>query len=517
MRKILIPLLILMMVAFVFYERFGNKEAAFRNNSSRLRAQACLKNPNIDIAVIGPEEESDRVKIGIEMAVLEANNNRNPDGSTGPKILLSHDSMTTKKIQCHYYTYNSKEEALELSRRISRQYEFSAVIGHYVSDISYPAALNYHQAGLMYICPFSTSTRITSHRWPNIIRMLPSVKAIMSAILKNISFLFDQKQDTIRLAVFNTATIYGEDALTALHNYIAESKRLVNILNTADKMINEGRLSRDIFVHDWLSIDWQSEEPTLEEIDASDKLFITKQLIDFGFGSPGIRSEDMDIDHLQKVGHTLFSENLTVASAIEYLRKLTSNIEVVHSVQYRRGTVDFGPYLRLLSQSHADIILILDYMNETSAELLSELRESGNTKPIIGDDGLEFPDLIKQILGDMAGDIYIVSSYDDKEHGTYLTHKFEELSKYFTDQQIKNFHPHYLTYQGYRSASLFAQAVAESHSSDPSILASRIKYSGDQGWLGQSGNQLQFDSHGDLMYPEFLLKKYTNGKFELIK
>ena len=517
MRKLLLYMLILLLIAFVVYRHNGRKEESFRHNASRLRIRASLENPAIDIAVIGPEEESEKVILGVEMAVAEANNRRNPDGSTGLRILVSHDNLVTKKIRGHYFTHNSKKEALKLSRMISRQYDFTAVIGHYVSDVTYPAALQYHQAGLMHICPFSTSTRITSHNWPNVIRVLPSVKAIMSAILENISYPFDQKQEAIRLAVFNIDSIYGVDALTALHNYIAESKQLASILNITEIMIEENRLSPDISVYEWLSIDWENEEPTMEEIDTSDKIFIGKQLIDFGFAAPGIRSDELDIDRLQNIGNSIFRENLTVSSAIESLRKLTPQIEVVHSAQYRQGTMEFGSNMRMLSQSHADIILILDYMNETCAELLSEIRETGNTQPIYGDDGLEFPDVIKQILGDIAGDIYIVSLYNDQKHGTYLINKLKELSEHFPPKVIEDFQPNYLTYQGYRATSLIAQAIAKSQSSDPAILASRIKNSGDQGWLSESGNPLKFDGHGDIINPEFFLKKYSNGEFQVIK
>jgi len=516
-RKFLLFTLILLLIAFIVYRHIGRKEETFRHDASRLRARASLENPTIDLAVIGPEEESEKVILGVEMAIVEANNRRNPDGSSGLKVLVSHDNLVTKKISSHYFTHNSKKEALELSRMISRQYNYTAIIGHYVSDVTYPAALNYHQAGLIHICPFSTSTRITSHNWPNVIRVLPSVKAIMSAILKNVSYLFDQKQEAIRLAVFNIDSIYGVDALTALHNYIAESKRLVSILNITEKMIEEKRLSPDISVYEWLSIDWENEEPTLEEIDTSDKIFIGKQLIDFGFATPGIRSDELNIDLMQNIGNLIFRENLTVSSAIESLRKLTPKIEVVHSTQYRLGTMEFGSNMRMLSQSHADIILILDYMNETCAELLGEIREAGNTQPIFGDDGLEFPGLLKQILGDMAGDIYIVSSYNDQKHGTFLINKLAELSGYLPSTEIANFKPNYLTYQAYRATSLITEAIVKSQSSDPAILASRIKNSGDQGWLSQSGNPLQFDGHGDIINPEFFLKKYSNGKFQVIK
>ena len=517
MRKFLLFTLILLLIAFIVYRHIGRKEETFRHDASRLRARASLENPTIDLAVIGPEEESEKVILGVEMAVVEANNRRNPDGSSGLKVLVSHDSLATKKIRSHYFTHKSSKEALELSRMISRQYDFTAVIGHYVSDVTYPAALNYHQAGLMHICPFSTSTRITSHNWPNIIRVLPSVKAIMSAILENISYLFDQKQEEIRIAVFNIDTIYGEDALTALNNYIAESKRLISILNITEKMIEENKLSPDISVYEWLSIDWEKEEPTMEEIDTSDKIFICKQLIDFGFATPGIRSDELDIDRMQNIGNLIFRENLTVSSAIESLRKLIPQIKVVYSTQYRQGTMEFGSNMRMLSQSRADIILILDYMNETCAKLLSEIREVGNTQPIVGDDGLEFPDFLKQILGDKAGDIYIVSSYNDQKHGTFLINKLEELSDYFPSKEIENFKPNYLTYQGYRATSLIAQAIAKSQSSDPAILASRIKNSDDQSWLSQSGNPLKFDGHGDIINPKFFLKKYSNGKFQVIK
>ena len=135
--------------------------------------------------------------------------------------------------------------------------------------------------------------------------------------------------------------------------------------------------------------------------------------------------------------------------------------------------------------------------------------------PVIGDDGLEFPEEIKESLGDLAGDIYAASVYDDQVHGDYLARKFKELSDYLPSEDKNGFQANYMTYQAYKAASLFVQAVAKCRSSEPFIIASRIKHSSNGSWDSLNGKHLQFDSHGDMIASEFLLKKYYDGQFKI--
>jgi ABC-type branched-subunit amino acid transport system substrate-binding protein len=189
-------------------------------------------------------------------------------------------------------------------------------------------------------------------------------------------------------------------------------------------------------------------------------------------------------------------------------------VELVHLERYRIGATEFSQAIRMLPKTNADVIMIIDYLNDTSLELMRELREAGNTQPIIGDDGLEFPLLIKESLNDLAGDIYLVNVYDDDQHGAFLKKKFEELSEFLPPQTKATFKANYPTYQGYKAASLFAQAAAESQSSVPLFIASRLKHATGEGWNSMSGNAIHFDSRGDISNPEFILKKYHDGTFK---
>ena len=514
MRRFLITIVVLL-TAFFLYRLGGRKEASFRHNAAQTRVKACLENPTIDLAVMFPKDEKifQQMSLGVDMAIAEANNRLNQDGSTGLQVEDSNHNIITKPLRCRYYTYDTKEEALELARQVSRQYSLTAVMGHYVSDISYPASLFYNEAGLLYFCMFATSTRITSHNWPNTIRVLPSVKGYVAAILENLNYLFDKKQEAIRIAVFRSDSIYGEDAITALHRQIAENKRLVSILRKTEKMIEDTTLSPDEPINEWLSINMSDRESMMDKLDVSDKMFITQKLERFGI-APGVRLEDLDIHRLQDSSLQLFKHDMPVSVVIDSLHAYTPDVEVVFSARYRHGTTEFGHYLRTLSKSDADIILLLDYLNETSEELIRELRETGITLPIIGDDGLELPDRVKAVLGDKAGDIYLVNIYDGQTHGIYLTWKFEELSDYFPDMD-EEFKPNYMTFQGYKAASLLTQAITKCRSLDPFIIASRIKHTSDIGWENLGGNFLLFNSHGDITNPIFLLKKYHDGQFKL--
>ena len=89
----------------------------------------------------------------------------------------------------------------------------------------------------------------------------------------------------------------------------------------------------------------------------------------------------------------------------------------------------------------------------------------------------------------------------------------DRLKKARKDEFKENF----MTFQSYNAVSLLAQAISKCQSSDPFIIASRIKNTSDMGWDNLGGNLLLFDSHGDITNPIFLLKKYNDGQFQLYK
>ncbi|MFA6471881.1 MAG: ABC transporter substrate-binding protein [Candidatus Latescibacterota bacterium] len=499
------------------YWHSATKEASYRHNAPQLRAAACRENSTIDVAVMVSDENEKQFRAGVEMAVAEANNQRNPDGSMGLLVRNAKDRLVAKKIRCRYFKANSTKEAFKRASEVSHRFNYTAVLGHNTSDEVYPASLIYDEAGLLYICPFATSTRITSHNWPTIIRAVPTAKGFMSAVLENVSNLFGQKDEPVRLAVFSTNSIYSEDANTLLERYISENERIGAILDKTRKMIKDKKIPPDKPVFEWLKIDSEYNKSTLDPFDASDKLFLIQKMSHFGFTTPGIRPEDIDMERLQRTDYKLLFKELTVAdvsAAIDTLRKLTPRVEIVHSARYRQNTKEFTHYTHMLSISNPDIILILDYLNDTSGELVKEIRQSGNNQPIIGDDGIEYPREIKEFLGDLAGDIYAISVYNDQAHGDILTRKFQEMSKYYPGK-FKAIEPNYDTYQAYRSTALLVEAVAKCQSSDPLIIATRIKYGAGKGWIASSGTPLFFDGNGDVADPAFLLKKYNDGHFYL--
>lgn len=517
MKKFVIIIGILIAVGTYFFWFRGGKEASFRRDASRLRETACMENPTIEtVLILTPDLLQDTAN-GIEMVFAEANNRQNPDGSVGVKVLDSNGVLRAKRIQLRTYTYGSREESLNLARSISRQYNVSAVIGHYTSDITYPSSLIYNDAGVLYICPFATSTRITSHNWPTIIRVIPPVRDYMSAILENLTQIFGENYGTIRIAVFYTESIYSDDAVTSLHNYIASNNRLVDLLDNGEAMMEAGTLSPDSLMYQWLDLNRDVKSAMQDEIDMSDRLFMTQMLAHYGFTVPGIKQEDIDIFRIHDHIDELLVDGLTVGTAISRLRELSPHVELVHLERYRMGTTEFSQAIRMLPKTKADVIMILDYLNETSLELMKELRESGNKQPIIGDDGLEYPSLIEEYLHNLAGDIYLVNVYDDDQHGAFLSKKFEELSEYLPSRTKATFHANYPTYQGYKAASLFVHAAAESQSSVPLSIASRLKHTTGEGWNSMSGNAIYFDSRGDISNPEFILKKYHDGTFKRFK
>ena len=102
MRRFLITIVVLL-TAFVIYRFWGIKEASFRHNASQLRVKACLENPTIDLAMMFPNDEEilQQVTLGVDMAIAEANNRLNQDGSIGLQVEDSNQDRMSRMWKGH--------------------------------------------------------------------------------------------------------------------------------------------------------------------------------------------------------------------------------------------------------------------------------------------------------------------------------------------------------------------------------------------------------------------------------
>ncbi len=511
-----------MLLFFIVYRLHGKEEAVYRTDAKEVRRQACLESPTFNIALAFPDSEEEYLQsaIGAEMAISEVNLHLNEDCG-GISVIGSDGTLQQKKIKSHYYSYDMDhvtiDPVVDVARKISRDYSYGAVIGFYTSEEAYPAALIFQESGLLYLSPFSTSSRITNHNWPLVFRTTPNVDMIMSALFKGMSRLFLAQQEPIRLAFLYTNSIYGDDAKTAVNSHIANKSRLYELLRRTDALIDNEVLDGDAPLLKWLVADNDKQKSMLDELDISDKLFLIQALAFYGFTQPGVSIHDLDIDSLQEIGHLLFDESLTINSTIDSLRVLNPPFDVAFSGRFKHGDSDFSAQIRDLSKADADAIIILDYLNTTTIELLKEIQEAGIKLPIFADDGFEYPSILKEVFDENSNDMYLVSVYDDDKHGSILNEKYNKLRDTLPARyQVDNFDASYQTYQTYQTICLLAQAIHASKSTDPFTIASRIKNTSGNGWKMLNGTWFNFDDFGDLIEPEFVLKQYKNGKFERI-
>jgi len=79
-----------------------------------------------------------------------------------------------RRLRALRYNVSTGEKALQLAKKLSRNPDIVAVIGHGDSDEAIPASIVYEESGLLFISPGATSPLLTSHGFQYVFRNIPS-------------------------------------------------------------------------------------------------------------------------------------------------------------------------------------------------------------------------------------------------------------------------------------------------------------------------------------------------------
>jgi branched-chain amino acid transport system substrate-binding protein len=166
--------------------------------------------------------------------------------------------------------------------------------------------------------------------------------------------------------------------------------------------------------------------------------------------------------------------------------------------------MDFRPMIADQAHEPVDVVMIADQLPR-GAKVIADMRKLGVKLPIIASDKLD-----SQALWDLAkgaaNDVYVASAVDpDATTPQFLAFKEKFCRRYGQ-------YPGYGASQGYEAFMLLAEAILNSDSADPLIVATTIR---NTTWKGLFG-EFKFALDGGIEGRHISIKRLTNGTFTTV-
>jgi branched-chain amino acid transport system substrate-binding protein len=141
-----------------------------------------------------------------------------------------------------------------------------------------------------------------------------------------------------------------------------------------------------------------------------------------------------------------------------------------------------------------------------AAKLVMDLRKMGMNKPIIANDKLD-SGYLWDLAHEAANNVYVASTVDPSA----TTDRFLEFKRRF--HKCWGEDPGYGASQGYEALMMLADAVRESDSADPLVVASTLRaYNKWKGLFGKYG----FAQNGDIEGRHISIKRLENDHFTTV-
>jgi len=194
-----VPLILSLVTACNFY--YSNLE-----ERQEIAKAADDKSQDITIALVETSAKKDNWFIeGARLAIKEINDNGG--------ILEGREFKAEE-----YDDKGNKELGQEIARKIARNLNIVAVIGHRYSKVAVPTSITYEENGIVFISTGSTVPKLTAHKNLYIFRNVPSDKTIGQGLAK-----FAATQKFKKIFVIFERTDYGKQ-LAEFFREGAESK-----------------------------------------------------------------------------------------------------------------------------------------------------------------------------------------------------------------------------------------------------------------------------------------------------
>jgi branched-chain amino acid transport system substrate-binding protein len=166
--------------------------------------------------------------------------------------------------------------------------------------------------------------------------------------------------------------------------------------------------------------------------------------------------------------------------------------------------MDFRPLIATEARETVDGIMIADQLPR-GAKLITDLRKMGINVPIMASDKLD-SELLWEEAKEAANNVYVASAVDPDSTGP----AFLCFKESFVRRWGQN--PGYGASQGYESFWLLMNAIWESDSAEPIIVATTIR---DGKWKGLFGD-FSFTPEGDIEGRHISIKRQENGRLTTV-
>jgi len=191
-----------------------------KSNTISERAERAVQSDknggDIFIGIVDSSGSPNLFSEGVRLAVKEINNNDSIAGRTIVPFFYD-DEMSSKK-------------GLEISEKLSKNLNITAVIGHRFSNVAIPASVTYEKNGIVFISPGATDPALTEYSENFTFRNIPSDKEIGRKLaefadsrkFKKILILYDRESEGKRLAeIFEDEAVKRKIRITARKSYFS--------------------------------------------------------------------------------------------------------------------------------------------------------------------------------------------------------------------------------------------------------------------------------------------------------
>jgi len=181
-------------------------------------------------------------------------------------------------------------------------------------------------------------------------------------------------------------------------------------------------------------------------------------------------------------------------------------IEIMATRSYFNWQNDFKDTVAQLKKECEFDSVVISGNIPAAANLVKQLREMEISVPIIGDAGLDSPDLFA--IAGRAADGIIVPTVFNPDYPDKLTRDF--VRKFESQYELP---PDTWAAQGYDAVSLLAHAIEKSGSTVPAGISSHLRFL--EKWNGVTGSYA-FVPEGDITGKEIYFKKMQKGDFVFV-
>lgn len=179
-------------------------------------------------------------------------------------------------------------------------------------------------------------------------------------------------------------------------------------------------------------------------------------------------------------------------------------LSIVDRRSYLQGGQDFSGAIQNWKDLYQFDALFLAANMPDAAYFITQARKMGLSVPIVGDDGLDTPQLM-EVAGAAAEGVLMPQVFGQDDSWPAYRH--------FSEIFVRKYHqpPPTNADEGYDAVHLLAQAIRLANSSVPEKIADALHNT--QKWPGASG-EFTFDDKGDIPGKKIGLQVVRGGKFE---